>query len=81
MYRTAGLWAVAITVFCLGVMAVMWVMSPGTAAPPSGPPPDCDKVVADVLEDLARAEETGWVTDYAIPAECTGEAGTAGLRP
>ncbi|WP_093802438.1 hypothetical protein [Streptomyces sp. Wb2n-11] len=81
MYRTAGLWAAATTVFRPGVMAVRWAMSPGMAAPPSRPSPDCYKVVADVLKDLAGAEETGRVMDYAIPAECTGEAGSAGLRP
>jgi len=73
MFRTAGLWAAAMAVFCLGVMAVMWVMSLGMAAPPPAPSPDCAKVVADVLKDQAEAKEAGRFEDYAIPAECTDE--------
>lgn len=81
MYRTVGLWAAAITVFCLAVMAAMWAMSPGTDAPPPGPAADCEKVVADVLKDRADAQEAGRFEDYAIPAGCTDEAASAGLDP
>ncbi|WP_409467848.1 hypothetical protein [Streptomyces sp. HC307] len=56
-------------------------MSPGPAAPPSGPPADCGKVVVDVLKDRTHAREVGRFEDYAIPAECTDEAESAGLQP
>ncbi|GAA1369975.1 hypothetical protein [Streptomyces beijiangensis] len=79
MYRTVGLWATTITVFCLGVMAVMWVMLPDTVTPPAGPPPECGKIVADVLKDKAKAQEAGQAKDSAIPAECIDEAKSAGL--